>query len=116
MHGFPETFPVYIIILQDRNKRASGALCLPAFCHLGLKSDVSYWACSQAHLASRAMCMIPHWAYVMHHFLPQSVSRCYRLYKVGTSMKPHSPMGAAIAFRIVGTEFVSSCHAGLFRG
>jgi hypothetical protein len=60
--------------------------------------------------------MIPHWGYVMHHFLPQTVSRCYRLYEVRTPMKPHAPMGAAIAFRIVGTEFVSSCHAGLFRG
>lgn len=52
--GFPETFPVYIVILQDHSKRASAALCLPAFCHLGLKSDVSYWACSQAHLTSRS--------------------------------------------------------------
>jgi hypothetical protein len=96
---------------------ASGALCLSAFYHLDLKFDVSHWACNEAHPTSRAICMTPHRVHVMHHF-----SATVHIWMLSLVRGWHShqtayppPLGAAMAFRIAGTEFVLSHYAGLFR-
>jgi hypothetical protein len=111
---FPETFPVYINILQDRNKRASGALCLVAFVtlawglmyHIGLDAkhinlhDSSLGTCDASLSATIRIQVLPfvqgrhtHETALPHGRCNGFPGRWNRVYAV-----------------------MPSCHAGLFRG
>src|ERR1700733_7847314 len=88
---------------------ASGALCLSAFYHLDLKFDVSQWACNEAYDSSSGACD----ASLFRHSPYLDAITCTRLAQPSNCISP--PLGAAMAFRIAGTKFVLSHHAGLFR-